>query len=360
MENDSMIEEEEMFHLKSVMCHSGRSINSGHYWTAVKENGKTVTYDDALTSVKRPDFMYSHIVESSCYLLVYEARSKRKEESTEHSQNPDIPYTLNLNSMKSEHSQIEDDKTPLNLNNMKIAQLRAELKKRNVKTTGLKADLVARLKEILGDQDDGNTDKRINFSKIKEDIEKMSDCKILYTIGKYTLRKNDVLSIVGRNWLTDQVVNAMFLKMCNQNRRMFFKDTFFLLEVDKRGLQLMRRIPDVREKYLVFFPIHTLNHWSLIVVNVRQKTISYLDSMENFEPRPLKVISDFMEQNGISVSRDKELETNIPRQQNAGDCGVFVIRYAKCLIEAGDIKRLKVNGDMARKEIVCSLGMMNK
>lgn len=47
---------------------------------------------------------------------------------------------------------------------------------------------------------------QINFSKIKEDIEKMSDCKILYTIGKYTLRKNDVLSIVGRNWLTDQVL----------------------------------------------------------------------------------------------------------------------------------------------------------
>lgn len=47
---------------------------------------------------------------------------------------------------------------------------------------------------------------QINFSKFKEDIEKMSDCKILYTIGKYTLRKNDVLSIVGRNWLTDQVL----------------------------------------------------------------------------------------------------------------------------------------------------------
>jgi sentrin-specific protease 1 len=94
-----------------------------------------------------------------------------------------------------------------------------------------------------------------------------------------------------------------------------------------------------KDKLLI--PVHTPGHWSLFVVNLRDKRFEYYDSLydgfdlpDTFLPRLRKWLKDA----GSLDTRDwKEVwvEEKMPKQSNVNDCGVFVM--VKALFVAADL-----------------------
>lgn len=182
----------------------------------------------------------------------------------------------------------------------------------------------------------------------------------------------DVLN--ERRWLSDGVIYE-YLKYIvqrgGQQRNVFAFDIFFYDRLRRHGpdAQLLRwtgrrgraRV-DLFAIDFVFVPINLDNrHWTLSVVNVQRKTISYYDSAgggkvnmgccpasygtpEDHMKRILAYLSKEHQDkkdeplpegwkiNPVGQSEDVLIpQGRIPQQQNGYDCGVFVCKYADCI-----------------------------
>lgn len=95
----------------------------------------------------------------------------------------------------------------------------------------------------------------------------------------------------------------------------------------------------------IFIPVHTINHWTLLVLHMKRKEMYYYDSLTGKlsqqrgqglkkrltdwmkdEAKAKKGTSDFVEADKWKISYPE-----CPQQQTYFDCGVFTIMYARCL-----------------------------
>ncbi|XP_010558819.1 PREDICTED: ubiquitin-like-specific protease 1A isoform X2 [Tarenaya hassleriana] len=85
----------------------------------------------------------------------------------------------------------------------------------------------------------------------------------------------------------------------------------------------------------IFVPIHMSIHWTLAVINRRDKKFQYLDSFKGREPRVLDTLARYFvdevrDKSGedIDVSSWKqEFVQDLPLQKNGHDCGMFMLKY---------------------------------
>ncbi|CAH1247473.1 SENP2 [Branchiostoma lanceolatum] len=109
----------------------------------------------------------------------------------------------------------------------------------------------------------------------------------------YDLRKNDVRSLQGNNWLNDRIINVYMKLIVDRGNRLgplklLSMDTFFYTELMRYGSRSPETMQWSREfdlsRDLIFVPVHLGNHWCL---------------------------------------------ANIPKQRNCYDCGVFCCKFAQ-------------------------------
>ncbi|GMN21723.1 hypothetical protein TIFTF001_040096 [Ficus carica] len=129
----------------------------------------------------------------------------------------------------------------------------------------------------------------------------------------------------------------------------------------------------------VLMPIHFegLKHWALVKLNLTNWTIEVYDSLEHEGPHNSKVregmegLSKFIplvaEQNSLFEFKRRDPPGNypipvtimkdIPKQANGGDCGMFTIKYAECLIEGRDVRYWVIDARMKlfREWMACYL-----
>lgn len=118
----------------------------------------------------------------------------------------------------------------------------------------------------------------------------------------------------------------------------------------------------------VFIPVNIRNtHWTLIVVRMLAKTVSYYDSMNGDGSAHFEIILRYLEDESKGdVALDKEpwtfdrrkwksINVKTPQQTNGYDCGVFVIQLADLL--SLDIPLLFGQADMAvvRRRLLSSI-----
>ena len=96
---------------------------------------------------------------------------------------------------------------------------------------------------------------------------------------------------------------------------------------------------DLFENELIIIPIHLGEHWALVIVEFRQKSISYYDSMGEPNPRCLDAIQQYIAQESL-IKKHKKIDftdwkiesvPDIPQQNNSSDCGVFCCVFAEYL-----------------------------
>ncbi|GMN38508.1 hypothetical protein TIFTF001_007747 [Ficus carica] len=85
----------------------------------------------------------------------------------------------------------------------------------------------------------------------------------------------------------------------------------------------------------VLMPIHLgdLKHWALVKLELTNWTIEVYDSLQHEGPHNSKVRAGVEGNYQIPVTIMKD----IPQQANGGNCGMFTIKNAECLIEGKDV-----------------------
>ncbi|XP_020221685.1 ubiquitin-like-specific protease ESD4 isoform X1 [Cajanus cajan] len=155
-------------------------------------------------------------------------------------------------------------------------------------------------------------------------------------------------------WLNDDVVNLYMALLKEREQRepqkflkCHFFNTFFYKKlisgIEGYDYKSVRRWTSQRklgysllECDKIFVPIHQNIHWCLAVINKRDKTFQYLDSMKGEDISVLdKLAQYFVDEVNDKTGKDidvttweKECVKDLPMQKNGYDCGMFMIKYA--------------------------------
>ncbi|XP_010558818.1 PREDICTED: ubiquitin-like-specific protease 1A isoform X1 [Tarenaya hassleriana] len=173
--------------------------------------------------------------------------------------------------------------------------------------------------------------------------------------------KKSNIDITGQNlrclrpgqWLNDEVVNIYLVLLKEREARepkkflkCHFFNTFFYTKLAsseagynynavRRWTSLKRLGYRLIDCDKIFVPIHMSIHWTLAVINRRDKKFQYLDSFKGREPRVLDTLARYFvdevrDKSGedIDVSSWKqEFVQDLPLQKNGHDCGMFMLKY---------------------------------
>ncbi|VAH91119.1 unnamed protein product [Triticum turgidum subsp. durum] len=85
----------------------------------------------------------------------------------------------------------------------------------------------------------------------------------------------------------------------------------------------------------IFVPVHQNVHWCLAIINMKAKTVQYLDSLGGDDLRVYEMLARYIvdevkdkSNKEIDISSwTKESIDRIPLQENGWDCGMFMLKY---------------------------------
>lgn len=152
-------------------------------------------------------------------------------------------------------------------------------------------------------------------------------------------------------WLDDQIINQYFdlLIDCtrhNEHSMMHAIESHFWSLLRGCGYERAKQIAgnvDIFQCDKVFIPIHLNgNHWGLAVIQPHHREITYYDSMGQTSDggedvvikleEYIKYDSMIQHKTELDTSQWRKINvTNIPKQTNSHDCGVFVCAYAEAI-----------------------------
>ncbi|EAY11080.1 Clan CE, family C48, Ulp1-like cysteine peptidase [Trichomonas vaginalis G3] len=162
------------------------------------------------------------------------------------------------------------------------------------------------------------------------------------------LKVNDLDCLQKHEWLTDIVIDAYLKYLINNSSYPIgATNTYFGKFLDKENYTRMKTwegIPNLLEgKYNYFLiPYATRAHWILLVVCWQDHIIRVYDSLNRPLPRCIKYLSFFLQENTKFTWQGQRIK--VSRQQNSSDCGVFLLKFAECIVTGQD--PLQVNQDI--------------
>ncbi|XP_075703523.1 sentrin-specific protease 3 [Rhinoderma darwinii] len=162
------------------------------------------------------------------------------------------------------------------------------------------------------------------------------------TYKRHVLSMDDLGTLYGQNWLNDQVMNMYGdLVMDAVPEKVHFFNSFFYDKLRTKGYEGVKRWTknvDIFSKQLLLIPIHLEVHWSLVCVDVANRTITYFDSQRTLNRRCPKHIAKYLQAEAVKKERAEFIsdwkgyfKMNVARQNNDSDCGAFVLQYCKFL-----------------------------
>uniref|UniRef100_A0A452I6R0 Ubiquitin-like protease family profile domain-containing protein n=1 Tax=Gopherus agassizii TaxID=38772 RepID=A0A452I6R0_9SAUR len=156
---------------------------------------------------------------------------------------------------------------------------------------------------------------------------------------RHVLTMDDLQTLYGPNWLNDQVMNMYGdLVMDTVPDKVHFFNSFFYDKLRTKGYEGVKRWTknvDIFNKDLLLIPIHLEVHWSLVSVDVKQKSITYFDSQRTLNRRCPKHICRYLQAEADKKDRPDfrdgwrgSFKMNVARQNNDSDCGAFVLQVS--------------------------------
>ena len=124
------------------------------------------------------------------------------------------------------------------------------------------------------------------------------------------------------------------------------------------------------EKDILFIPIHLLaeDHWALIVVYIKKKTILYYDSLGSANNTVLETILQYLaqeHQDKLQVKMEvdewtlKNMQTESPQQHKSVDCGVFICQTIEFLSRGAPLDFSQTDMLMLRQRMILELFNMD-
>lgn len=165
--------------------------------------------------------------------------------------------------------------------------------------------------------------------------------------------------------LDDDVINTyMDLITARSPEAVYTFNTNFFIALSTIGYDRVSRWTkkvDIFSKEQLFIPVHVeeRNHWCLISVNIKHKSIHYYDSLRRRKTNSLHIILEYLKKeyyNKKKIHLDANLwrltnEVNCPQQTNGWDCGVFVLMFAEHLARGSPLNFTQRDMGKFRKQI---------
>lgn len=206
-------------------------------------------------------------------------------------------------------------------------------------------EVVVKLQEIFNESF-SSPHRKVMVQHLMQSYQRMSGSAVMrgfrVNYKRHVLTMDDLSTLYGQNWLNDQVMNMYGdLVMDAAPEKVHFFNSFFYDKLRTKGYDGVKRWTknvDIFQKKFLLIPIHLEVHWSLVCVNVPQRSVTYFDSQRTLNRRCPKHIAKYLQAEAIKREQ-KEFYTgwkgffkmNVARQNNDSDCGAFVLQYCKCL-----------------------------
>ncbi|XP_051981280.1 sentrin-specific protease 3-like [Xyrauchen texanus] len=206
-------------------------------------------------------------------------------------------------------------------------------------------EVVEQLQDIFNESF-SSPHRKVMVQHLMQSYQRMSGSAVMrgfrVNYKRHVLTMDDLSTLYGQNWLNDQVMNMYGdLVMDAAPEKVHFFNSFFYDKLRTKGYDGVKRWTknvDIFKKNFLLIPIHLEVHWSLVCVNVPQRSITYFDSQRTLNRRCPKHIAKYLQAEAIKREQ-KEFYTgwkgffkmNVARQNNDSDCGAFVLQYCKCL-----------------------------
>ncbi|XP_076164837.1 uncharacterized protein LOC143145388 [Ptiloglossa arizonensis] len=159
------------------------------------------------------------------------------------------------------------------------------------------------------------------------------------------ITRKDIHTLADLNWLNDEVINFYMNLLITRSTsdkypKVHAMNTFFypkLISGGHASLKRWTRKIDIFARDLIVVPIHLGIHWCMSVIDFRDRTIRYFDSMGGSNSKCLSALRQYLEDESLDKKKqaydtsDWKLECakNIPQQMNGSDCGVFSCMFAE-------------------------------
>lgn len=112
---------------------------------------------------------------------------------------------------------------------------------------------------------------------------------------------------------------------------------FSKLQKDYSFVKCWTNKVDVFSFDIVLVPVHETIHWSIAIINLKNKTVEYYNPMGSTENLVFSELIEYMKSESID-KKQTAFDTlgwsfgnvqDIPKQSNGSDCGVFCCMYAE-------------------------------
>ena len=199
------------------------------------------------------------------------------------------------------------------------------------------------------------------------------DMNEVISSGTFTLRRRDYRSLVGRNYVNDLVIEEYFDMIVKRNHEENLStigatSVFLYKRFDEgnfeevfRDTERWNSKTDLRQCDIVLCPIHKRDHWSLVSIDIRRKTINYYDSIvgnrrASNAPRTMKrYIEEYYRSRGERQIFQVKIKDDAPIQTNGVDCGVFVCQNAEKIARGVYVNTRQEEMPEARKRMMSEL-----
>ncbi|XP_015726576.1 sentrin-specific protease 2 isoform X2 [Coturnix japonica] len=170
--------------------------------------------------------------------------------------------------------------------------------------------------------------------------------EIMSSAFRLSLTRDDIHTLNELCWLNDEVVNFYMNLLVERGKKddyptVYAFSTFFYPKLDSDGYRAVRRWTrnvNLFNQDIILIPIHLRSHWTLVVVDVRKKTITYFDSFGKKGNKICETVLQYLQEESWEKQKVKlsssewtlrSMEPHeIPQQSNGSDCGVFMCKYA--------------------------------
>ncbi|KAG5876722.1 hypothetical protein JTB14_015511 [Gonioctena quinquepunctata] len=185
------------------------------------------------------------------------------------------------------------------------------------------------------------------------------------------ITRRDLLTLAGLNWLNDEVINFYMNMIIERGKdskwpKAYAFNTFFYSKLIKDGPQSLRRWTkriDLFGHDLVCIPIHLGMHWCMAVIDFRDRSIRYYDSMGSSNKKCLDALKRYLEAEHLDKKKTKydtsdfilENVKEIPQQMNGSDCGMFSCTFAEFLTRNAKITFNQEHMPYLRKKMVLEI-----
>ena len=184
-----------------------------------------------------------------------------------------------------------------------------------------------------------------------------------------SLTRGDFRTLQGKEYINDKIIDS-YIRLIQERSEanpslpaVYGLTTFFHTQLSTLGLEEGSRRTqgwikvDLREKDLIFCPIHRQDHWTLIGIEITTKTIHYFDSImgsRKKSPAPglfKKYMEAYYLERGEEVKFKTRIRTDAPTQRNGVDCGAFLCQYAERMSRRGAMDFSQEHIPLTRKRM---------